>query len=143
VRRYRALARTGKRPPHFSQLGTPEHQEEWSFSLGPPNFSQIAITKPGCVRVLGEALPNFSQYPALLLTDNRPISHRTRPTFSHSVGIIVYDQRFTGCLKLNPKQNYFSPQRTCFNSSSFTAPFWLVNARDCASPPCCETPLMR
>jgi hypothetical protein len=99
VRRYRALAHTGKRPPHFSQLGTPEHQEEWSFSLGPPNFSQMAITKPGCVRALGEALPNFSQSPTLLLTDNRPISHRTRPTFSHSVGIIVYDQRLNERLR--------------------------------------------
>jgi hypothetical protein len=104
---------------------------------------QIGSTKTGCVRSFGESRPNFSQHPALLLTDSRPFPHRTQPTFSHSVEIILFDQRFTERLKLNPKQNYFYPQRTCFNSSSFTAPFWLVKANVCPWPPCCETPLMR
>ena len=34
-------------------------------------------------------------------------------------------------------------QWTCFNSSSFTDPFWLVNASDCPWLFCCDTPLMR
>jgi len=32
---------------------------------------------------------------------------------------------------------------TCFKSSSFTGPFWLVKANDCPSLSCCDTPLIR
>jgi hypothetical protein len=107
----------------FLTIGHAKNEPEWRFPLGPPNSSQIGSTKTGCVHFLSESPPNFSQHPALLLTDSRPLSHRTRPTFSHSAGISVFDQRFTGSLKLNPKQNYFYPQRACFNSFNFTAPF--------------------
>ena len=60
----------------------------------------------------------------------------------HSTGAARLPER-AALICITPPCSRSSAQWTCFNSSSFTDPFWLVNASDCPWLFCCDTPLMR